>query len=247
MESLRRDAKLGCCLWSVEYDQRQERGQRAGEYRGAGIDCFDFRIGSGAIDDGGERISAADDAGRRLHGNHWSGCFRYIFRADLLRQPHADQHPTSVLSNLRGPDLTVNLGGQNVGETIFVMQSTAPGIFLLNGTQAAALNQDGTVNGPTQPALAGSVIQVYATGLGAVDNPVVEGAAAPASPLSQTIATVQASIGGQAAQVQFAGLAPGFAGLYQVNVVVPQLASGAYALQIAAGGVASNAATVNIQ
>ena len=145
------------------------------------------------------------------------------------------------------PDLTVNLGGQNVGETIFVMQSTAPGIFLLNGTQAAALNQDGTVNGPTQPALAGSVIQVYATGLGAVDNPVVEGAAAPASPLSQTIATVQASIGGQAAQVQFAGLAPGFAGLYQVNVVVPQLASGAYALQIAAGGVASNAATVNIQ
>jgi len=143
--------------------------------------------------------------------------------------------------------LNVFSGSLTVNGTTLVMQPTAPGIFLLNGTQTAALNQDGTVNGPTQPAFVGSVIQVYATGLGAVDNPVVEGAAAPASPLSQTLATVQASIGGQTAQVQFAGLAPGFAGLYQVNIVVPQLATGAYALQIVAGGVPSNTATVNIR
>ena len=131
--------------------------------------------------------------------------------------------------------------------TTFVIQPTAPGIFLINGTQAAALNQDGTVNGPTEPAFVGSVLQVYATGLGAVDNPVATGAAAPASPLSQTSATVEASIGGQTARVQFAGLAPGFAGLYQVNIVVPQLTTGAYTLQIVAGGVPSNTATVNIR
>ena len=39
--------------------------------------------------------------------------------------------------------------------------------------------------------------------------------------LSYTTNTVTATLGGQAAQVQFAGLAPGFVGLYQVNVIVP--------------------------
>jgi uncharacterized protein (TIGR03437 family) len=57
---------------------------------------------------------------------------------------------------------------------------------------------------------------------------------------------VTATIGGLSAALQFAGLAPGFAGLYQVNVQVPQLASGSYPLQISEGGVPSNAAPVNV-
>ena len=49
----------------------------------------------------------------------------------------------------------------------------------------------------------------------------MDGAASPFSPLAQTKAPVTVTMGGQNAPVSFAGLAPGFVGLYQINAVVP--------------------------
>jgi uncharacterized protein (TIGR03437 family) len=69
------------------------------------------------------------------------------------------------------------------------------------------------------PAHSGDTIVLYCSGLGAV-NPGVADGAAPGQ-LSNTVNTPQVMVGGKAAQVQFAGLAPGFTGLYQVNAVVP--------------------------
>jgi sugar lactone lactonase YvrE len=79
---------------------------------------------------------------------------------------------------------------------------------------------------PAAPAIFVAVKQdavavAYVTGLGAVTPPVATGAAAPAEPLSYANATVTATIGGLPAQVRFAGLAPGFIGLGQVNVLIP--------------------------
>jgi uncharacterized protein (TIGR03437 family) len=93
--------------------------------------------------------------------------------------------------------------------------------------QAKAINQDGSGNGDGsinsshRGAAPGSVIQLFATGLGAVNPPVQPGTSAPTSPLSTVNAAVSATIGGRAAQVTYAGAAPGLIGTYQVNVIVP--------------------------
>jgi uncharacterized protein (TIGR03437 family) len=81
-----------------------------------------------------------------------------------------------------------------------------------------------------QPASPGDAIQIYATGLGRatangnpLGNQIRTGDVAPAngSTLYKTVDTPVVKIGGLDAQVVFSGVAPGFAGLYQVNVVVP--------------------------
>lgn len=90
------------------------------------------------------------------------------------------------------------------------------------------------------------MIAGYFTGLGAVSPPIAAGVAASAIPLSNVPGPVTATIGNLPATVQFAGLAPGFAGLYQVNILVPPMPAGQYPLRISLGGVISNAAAVNI-
>jgi uncharacterized protein (TIGR03437 family) len=90
---------------------------------------------------------------------------------------------------------------------------------------------------------------VYATGLGLTLPPGRTGEAAPSSPLSQVVTPVQAQIGGLPAVVHFAGLAPGFAGLYQVNVQVPAgITPGpAVPLVLLQNGVPSNTVTIAVR
>ena len=162
----------------------------------------------------------------------------------------ADATQINVQVPVAGSPANVNVTVMNenniVGTGVLNVQSVSPGLFTFSG-QAAVVNQDGSVNSSAQPAAAGSFISAYLTGLGAVTNPVGPGAAAPSNPLSTVTGIVTAAMAGQAAQVLFAGLAPGFAGLYQVNLVVPQLAAGNYPLQISVNGVAGNPAPVSIR
>jgi uncharacterized protein (TIGR03437 family) len=129
--------------------------------------------------------------------------------------------------------------------------SVAPGVAALGSLigPAKAYNQDGTLNTKLNPATAGSVITVYASGLGAVTPAVTEGAVPPNSPLSKVAGDVGAFIGGAASLVQYAGLAPGLPGYYQVNLVVPNNArSGTNQVVVFASGVPSqNGTTVEIK
>lgn len=141
----------------------------------------------------------------------------------------------------------VKLGSNVVGSSSITVQSVAPGLFLGSGGQAAALNQDGSANSPGNPAAVGSVMAVFLTGLGPVNHSVATGAAASANPLSNVSGNVSATIGGVAAEISYAGLAPGFAGLYQVNIRVPQVAAGNLGLVVSVNGVGGNSGLVSVR
>ena len=119
---------------------------------------------------------------------------------------------------------------------------TAPGVFTADRSgrgQAAAVNQDGTQNGAANPAAGGSVLSLYATGEGQTFPAGLDGKLA-AAPLPQPVAAVTVAIGGVAAEVSYAGGAPGLiAGVMQVNVVVPAGVSGTVPVVLTVGGVDS--------
>lgn len=124
----------------------------------------------------------------------------------------------------------------------------APAFFEINGGMAAALDSNNKVIGVNHPAQRGQVVQLYANGLGPVSNQPATGDPAPASPFAKTTTTPIVTIGGQSASVSFSGLAPGFAGLYQINATVPaNIATGAQSITVAIGGKTSKAANIVVQ
>jgi uncharacterized protein (TIGR03437 family) len=95
----------------------------------------------------------------------------------------------------------------------------------------------------------GEHLEVFATGLGPVTNRPATGAS-PSDQLAETELDVTARVGGvEPVAVRFSGLAPGFVGLYQVNIqLVGDLPSGpAVPLTLSAGGVESNTVTIAIE
>jgi uncharacterized protein (TIGR03437 family) len=107
--------------------------------------------------------------------------------------------------------LSVNTGNGNAQQSVTVA-SVAPAIFSISPTQAAITNLDNSLNSPSNPALRGSAIVVYCTGLGPVS---------PSGQLSVASTPVMVVLGGAELPAAFAGLTPGLIGLYQVNVLLP--------------------------
>ena len=114
--------------------------------------------------------------------------------------------------------------------------------------QGAILNQDLTVNSPDHPATPGSIVVLYGTGFGMLDPQPVDGQIAGQA--AATRLDVTASIAGIAAEVIYAGAAPGLvAGFVQVNLRVPDGVSPSLSVPVilTIGQVAAPAVTVAIQ
>src|SRR5579872_984596 len=115
------------------------------------------------------------------------------------------------------------------------INTTTPGIFTNPPTgvgYAAALHPDYSLVTPANPAQPGEIIAVFVTGLGDV---VPSGADGAAGVFSSTTNTIAADINGVAAPISYAGLAPGLAGLYQLNITIPSgLTAGDNTLDIGA-------------
>ena len=127
-----------------------------------------------------------------------------------------------------------------------MVAQAAPSILTYGGNPAVVLNQDYSSNVPGNCAQAGTAM-VYLIGSGPLGNLIATGAAAPDSPLSgETLATTL-SVGGSPAVAPFAGMAPAFAGLVQVNFTVPNLPAADYPLQATIGSSTSNQLLVTLR
>jgi uncharacterized protein (TIGR03437 family) len=120
--------------------------------------------------------------------------------------------------------------------------NAAPGLFSADSSgqgQGAILNQDSSYNSQSNPAAAGSTVVLFATGEGQTAPGGVDGqmAGTPIKPLLP----VTVAVGGQNAQIAYAGDAPGeVAGMMQINVVLPLgLAPGDILITCSVGGTAS--------
>ncbi len=137
---------------------------------------------------------------------------------------------------------------------------SAPAIYTLNqqgSGQGAILiaNSGGIIAAPagsvgaSRPARRGEYIEIFCTGLGAVDNAPSDGDRAPsAEPLARTRATPTVTIGGQAVPVLYSGLAPGLISICQIDVEIPDNATpgDAVPVVVSVNGQSSNTATVAV-
>lgn len=106
---------------------------------------------------------------------------------------------------------------------------------------ALAFDEKGVLVGSANAVAQGHYFTTYANGLGLLNGQPASGDPAPTSPLATTAVTPTISIGGQSAQVLFSGLTPGFVGLYQLNVVVPQgISTGLQPMVLTIGGVTAS-------
>jgi uncharacterized protein (TIGR03437 family) len=124
--------------------------------------------------------------------------------------------------------------GQVLGATLVPMAAASPGLLICYNANnnapfrgACVLNQDNSVNGPNNPALRGSVIQIYATGQGYVPNAPPDGSAPGAvnSPAALTVYLNAIDVNGYGEAGQhllYNGLQPQFPGVWQINVQIPQ-------------------------
>ena len=121
-----------------------------------------------------------------------------------------------------------------------VVSQQSPGVF---ATVHAA---DGSLVDASKPAVAGETLVIYGTGLGPVNGAMVTGQLASSASLAPTTQAVTLTIDGTPATVSFAGLTPGFLGLYQINAVVPRVPSpnGNSAMVITVGGQSSQAVSL---
>jgi uncharacterized protein (TIGR03437 family) len=118
--------------------------------------------------------------------------------------------PYDVPPNSTQQLIVLNGSALSVPEQVLVAPAQ-PAVF-------AVTKPDGSNVDTKNAAKADDILVIYASGLGDVNPAVIAGSAAVSS---TTVNQVTVTCGGVQAVVDYAGLAPGFAGLYQVNARVP--------------------------
>ncbi len=154
----------------------------------------------------------------------------------------ASQINAQVPYTIAGESVTqveVSYQGQVVAALSVPVAASMPALF------GAALNQDGSVNSASAPAARGTVVTFFGTGEGLTNGANIAGQAA-AAPYPTPVLAVTLTVAGVGAQLLYAGEAPNFAGLLQVDAIMPGVfvPSGAVAVQLTVGAATSPPITV---
>jgi uncharacterized protein (TIGR03437 family) len=143
--------------------------------------------------------------------------------------------PTSLLPGQT--NILLTRGITDTPTTQITLLDAAPALFAAD-SRIAAEHADGTLISTEAPAHPSEVIVIFGTGLGRTDPTQIEGSvprsAAPITLLSQ----LQVLLDGQAvpsASIWYAGITPGFPGLYQINLLLPGQLGPAPELRVALG------------
>ncbi len=144
------------------------------------------------------------------------------------------------------PVVVTTSDGASAPVNITLMRN-APALFTQN-SQGTGMAVAFDANFQQMTSVGGGVIILYGVGLGPTNPPLASSAqgGASAEPLNRVADQVQVFIGEVPCQVQFAGLAPGFPGIYQLNVI-PPAAPASNRLYIVENSMISNVATLPIQ
>ena len=147
-----------------------------------------------------------------------------------------------TVANRQTTSVVIQSGDVFSSPVILNVTAAAPALFTADSTgagQASALNQDYGINGVTNPAERGSVIQLFGTGGGLLTR----------EALPQVTLPISATIDGIDSLIQFAGAAPGLPeGVLQVNLFIPAGARvGSVPVVVKIGDATSNVATVVIK
>ena len=124
-----------------------------------------------------------------------------------------------------------------------------PAVFTSNGTFAIVVrDENGSLVTAENPLRKGEAAIFYANGLGPVSNNPGTGNGGRSEPLSNALTLPEVTLGGVPCEVTFAGLAPGFVGIFQVNIRVAENApSGVVELVVSVNGVAGPPVRVHIE
>ncbi len=150
-------------------------------------------------------------------------------------------------TNVGSAVVALSINGIASNSVTATVATAAPGLFLYGSGRAVVQNTNFSLNTSGNPAKEGSTIMVYLTGSGPVNPSIGDGNPATSNPKIFATSSASATIGSATAQVSFSGLAPGFVGLVQMNIVVPSgLPAGDYPLAVTIAGQQSNSGTISI-
>jgi trimeric autotransporter adhesin len=131
------------------------------------------------------------------------------------------------VSNSSVANVIVNYQSQTLTSAGVPIVPAAPGIFSYNGSgagQAAATNQDGSINSISNPAQPNSIVTFYLTGEGVTNPPGTDGGITPLPPAPPRapVQPISVYLSGQQVNVPYAAEAPGqVAGMMQINAQIP--------------------------